>query len=219
MMMIHSFLAFTLVSSVVERGVCCSEREDLRTDVVPSATVPVHQEPYDITPYADKTVEELDAIATLHSDTRPSYKSKFMPYTCFPDENWKIRCNIFQELIRRYNGHSYVRHLLDNDFVCKIAGLKTFKYRPPSHVFFYWKQAAWVNPDYAEGLAYSFMHGFQDKIAPNPDWAPYWTAREKLLRESKGWYIPYDKDDRQISQKGLDVVQKIRIMLATDKQV
>ncbi len=167
-------------------------------------------EPYDITPYIDKSWEVLEEISTHHRGHSTQDETRFTPLTPDVDEDWKIMCDIYQELIRR-DQRSVL--YLNNDFTYKRAGMRFMKDKSPPHLFFRWKQAAWVNPDDAEGLAYVLMHGFQDKIPPCPQWAPYWIDRSKLLRESRGWYIPVDSTPSPSIEEGLTDMQKINILL------
>ncbi len=177
-------------------------------------------QPYDITPYEGKSREELMTLIPghiRHPFRNPAQEPcvdlesppPLLPFTdggeyvresCaspFVDPEWNIVSTIYQTLFRRddssdsginwfFAGMRQAIHRLDVD----LDRGKSHYPNPRITLFFYWKQAAWVHPNDAEALAYALQHGFQGKIDINPDWATYWAARSKLLRESPGWYIP-----------------------------
>jgi hypothetical protein len=122
------------------------------------------------------------------------------------DPHFKIYCDVYQTLMvrdkkeeRAFDG-IYTRKLealysVDCDIDAQVKDRNPRRYHPnpTAALLYYWKQAAWVQPDDAYVLSNALMFGFDNKIQINPYHAIFWAKRAKLLRDSaKHFYIPHD---------------------------
>jgi hypothetical protein len=171
-------------------------------------------EPYDITPYKEKSNGELYQLVEKH-DVSPyrddrDWEEKTTPFKpdqdwvdrCYAcpdvDEDWKIMITAYQALIKR---REYERHSLDttfhtNRFILRgEGGQKEGTLDLQKSLLFYWKRVGWVNPLDASALGYALTHGFEDKVMINLKWGELWFKRAALLRSRKRqWYIPQDSN-------------------------
>ncbi len=195
-----------------------------------TATITAADGLYEIAPHRGKSLEELYDLTGEYQDPFLKPVDPTMPEgSCSPyfdggdyvravcssvavDEPWKELSNIYQAMYHNDRDIGF----FDIAFTMCCVSIRqvddglmkdgSYYPNPRDALFFYWKQAAWVHPDYAQALAYALTHGFDNKVPVNPAWAPYWLNRAVLLRAAAdNYYVPQDWVATRLSGNGTSI--------------